>query len=862
MSGDNSYAIEDRGGSFTLYDTNGAGMRHDYWSPKGSYGSLESAKQASRTVQNPSRVMTHQEAHDTLVREGYKPVPGSSRYEDYHGTTARIQPAPGRGDTFYIEMEGESDYEPIPDWEGYEENPGWGPHSSVEEYARETSLENAIDAAQTDIAIGIISRDRGETPERYIERVPRLKHLSDWLKRQGAQVIVKENPSEPMTPEQIRRIEQAERETQRLLDREMSYSPDLRKQEVIAGYKKHLAYLADLKSGKAEVKIWKENPTAPMGSEDFAQYIKDHANTGVGTLRISTLSKLGGERYDSATITFYNVPEDIGRGGGGAVASNNRLLMFVDGFGKGFNEPPPTGKVKFRLGAGEVFYGSDREHVKRPRGKTASPQKVAEYVVKIINEVSQLPPKLPMGQRMNPYGSFAQRLPGMTAKGQRMEEDIAAQGSAYAPSAVVYAAAKRQPGTGLVTKKWAKSHGYPKPNPSGPQKILVKEHRQPDRVLVGIYGDDREWYTTGGDAIEVGGAYVDQILEPARHNPRENPMRLTDRDKKVIKAFAAGRADSSKKLTSEKVPTGHTLHGNWMGGSYIANRYTDGTVDLRRDHGSKAIETVHRAIKKVVAPYDLRENPALTPIRSSPHPALPYVLVWTITIDNPHLRSPGQVKPEPGTVQVWEKRFPDQKTAVSYYEGLLGGEEDFSSEYVRDVALYNDKGTGNLSTARTVRKKVRRAGRDKPFFAGREWRENPSLESFTIDGVEKALWIPAWHDYQIETGGEYASYDGNIADVAPEPPEETRSQAKALIAKMTQGGNLIGPLMDAARADSIAGDDLNEEYAEDFGYYITMSTLGHGVGWEDDHAPFESRYLKDGVYAEAHYDGEDLYVSM
>ncbi|MDX1421503.1 MAG: PcfJ domain-containing protein [Kiloniellales bacterium] len=54
---------------------------------------------------------------------------------------------------------------------------------------------------------------------------------------------------------------------------------------------------------------------------------------------------------------------------------------------------------------------------------------------------------------------------GMTAKGRRMERHVAKSGSAYAPSAVVYAAAKR--GTkGLVTREWAKKHGYPSPNPA------------------------------------------------------------------------------------------------------------------------------------------------------------------------------------------------------------------------------------------------------------------------------------------------------------------------------------------------------------------------------------------------------------
>jgi len=53
---------------------------------------------------------------------------------------------------------------------------------------------------------------------------------------------------------------------------------------------------------------------------------------------------------------------------------------------------------------------------------------------------------------------------GMTAKGKRMERHIAESGSARAPSAVVYARAKEKEGTGLVKKKWAKEHGYPRPN--------------------------------------------------------------------------------------------------------------------------------------------------------------------------------------------------------------------------------------------------------------------------------------------------------------------------------------------------------------------------------------------------------------
>lgn len=54
--------------------------------------------------------------------------------------------------------------------------------------------------------------------------------------------------------------------------------------------------------------------------------------------------------------------------------------------------------------------------------------------------------------------------PGLTAKGKRMYESIKEAGSAVAPAAVVYARAKE--GTpGLVTKGWAREHGYPVSNP-------------------------------------------------------------------------------------------------------------------------------------------------------------------------------------------------------------------------------------------------------------------------------------------------------------------------------------------------------------------------------------------------------------
>lgn len=54
----------------------------------------------------------------------------------------------------------------------------------------------------------------------------------------------------PLTPEYTARTNQAISETHRLLSKELSYSKDLQKPEVIARYENHLAKLQDmLKNG-------------------------------------------------------------------------------------------------------------------------------------------------------------------------------------------------------------------------------------------------------------------------------------------------------------------------------------------------------------------------------------------------------------------------------------------------------------------------------------------------------------------------------------------------------------------------------------------------------------------------------------
>lgn len=151
----------------------------------------------------------------------------------------------------------------------------------------------------------------------------------------------------------------------------------------------------------------KRNPS--MSSDEFVEAVRERADVGQGYLVTRTRDFQG--NYDQAQVTFYNVPEAVGRGGGGAVAMNNRLLLFVDGFGKQQGEPA-KGKVKMHVGAAELLSGAGK---KRPRGKTATPEKMADYVAGIISDASKLKPRVnpsaaddleQYGYRILPTGQF------------------------------------------------------------------------------------------------------------------------------------------------------------------------------------------------------------------------------------------------------------------------------------------------------------------------------------------------------------------------------------------------------------------------------------------------------------------------
>lgn len=172
-----------------------------------------------------------------------------------------------------------------------------------------------------------------------------------------------------------------------------------------------------------------------------------------------------------------------------------------------------------------------------------------------------------------------------------------------------------------------------------------------------------------------------------------------------------------------------------------------------------------------------------------------------------------------------------------------------------------ERGLKESKAEREAKESARRWGhRDNPEPSGHEHE----VEA----GMARALWVTSYADYVDELraagaskaevekmGFAVAGAGEDWANVAPPTPPDATAAAHKLLDAYVQRNNVrevTDILAAAARAD---GAELAEEYAESFGHYLAMMSLGHGVSWFDDHARFELAQ----VHAEAFFDGKHLY---
>jgi hypothetical protein len=93
--------------------------------------------------------------------------------------------------------------------------------------------------------------------------------------------------------------------------------------------------------------------------------------------------------HSSVAVNFINLSQDRHRErrGGGAESENNRMLFWISGF----NEEPsdPVDKIKIEQSVNSI------RGARNLRAKTASPDRIAIYLAKHINEIAEsVPPNL------------------------------------------------------------------------------------------------------------------------------------------------------------------------------------------------------------------------------------------------------------------------------------------------------------------------------------------------------------------------------------------------------------------------------------------------------------------------------------
>ena len=127
-----------------------------------------------------------------------------------------------------------------------------------------------------------------------------------------------------------------------------------------------------------------------MNAHDFTAALDQNLSPLVRNERtlVARFSSMHRAFQSMIFVNFINLPEERHRQkrGGGAESENNRMLFTVEGFGE-HEEDPSAPKLKVEQSVHGLF------EFRRMRTKTASPEKIAEYLAGYINEVAEtIPP--------------------------------------------------------------------------------------------------------------------------------------------------------------------------------------------------------------------------------------------------------------------------------------------------------------------------------------------------------------------------------------------------------------------------------------------------------------------------------------
>lgn len=114
-----------------------------------------------------------------------------------------------------------------------------------------------------------------------------------------------------------------------------------------------------------------------------------------------------------------------------------------------------------------------------------------------------------------------------------------------------------------------------------------------------------------------------------------------------------------------------------------------------------------------------------------------------------------------------------------------------------------------------------------------------------IQGMASALWVTAYAE-AVEDADLQAEYGpgpgGDWLDATPPAPDEAEDYALVLSGMFATKNRMS---MEALVAKAFREDGLSlqdEDKVENFGFYLAMRALGHGISWEDNHADAGIKY--------------------
>ena len=132
--------------------------------------------------------------------------------------------------------------------------------------------------------------------------------------------------------------------------------------------------------------------------------------------------------------------------------------------------------------------------------------------------------------------------------------------------------------------------------------------------------------------------------------------------------------------------------------------------------------------------------------------------------------------------------------------------------------------------------------RHYPKHAPRSPYLKGNTEEVAIAAMARAFFVSAWADRMEERGYNFSQRE--LMDEAPPTPRYALLAATKFAGHLEHANHLNLPaiIYQAAKADGVPDvyeRGVHDDLAREFGHYVAMQALGHGVSWFDDHAKFD-----------------------